>query len=266
MKRVLLALIAGCNAATTPSITVAPIASSTASHEAAPRADGLYFDADAKGSCAVQGSWLACVGAEAVALRVESSERSLRPLDGSPPYLIESPGTLRTPLGVTLSRRDDPFLARALDRLSGRVFVRLDDKSLPTADAITMETPLLAAIDMTDHDDRTCRRGVLFPDPTWNRSIALGPVPPPPKPGEVGVRTFLLFDVKQGCDRPVEPHTRIRGAFGGVRLFADANGEPLGLTLEGYMYGSAWVVRGASQEMIDRMRTAAARALEHQAE
>jgi len=58
----------------------------------------------------------------------------------------------------------------------------------------------------------------------------------------------------------------MRGAFGGVRLVADASGEPLGLTLEGYMYGSAWVVRGASKEIVDRVRNAAARALERQAE
>jgi hypothetical protein len=82
------------------------------------------------------------------------------------------------------------------------------------------------------------------------------------------MRTFLLLRAEEGCEQAIDAKARVHmhGAFGGARLLADADGEPLGLSLEGYMYGAAFVVRGLPPEVLDRVLAAAAAAQAHQAE
>lgn len=283
-----LLLVCGCGGEIAPRVATvppapSPIASSVPSPPPARAAyDGLYFgDPRSTDTCSLHGSWLCCLGPEAFMIAVSPTGRTLQPTpDGAPTFALE-PGdgtwTLRTPSGTVLTQRTDPYLARIDQRLANRVFMRLDSGKYAaarasdvtvTSDAITMKDTMLATIELTERGATTCARGVLFADPTWNRSVPLGPAPPPPSPGTLGMRTYLLLKLEQPCTDPIDPHIKLRvhGAFGGARLFADADGQPLGMSLEGYMYGATFVTRGASPDVIDRVLAATAAAQQHQAE
>jgi hypothetical protein len=245
--------------------------------------DGLYFvAADRKDTCALVGQWLACFGlppvrsddrGDPILLAVSSEGDTLRPLRASAPsFTLSAPAqaggawTLRGPGGEALTQRSDPYLARIEEHLAGRVFVRLESqKALRPGDApeyskdtITMADALVATVDIERLHD--CAHALVFPDPTWNRSIPLRPATPPPAAGQLGMRTYALMKLELECKEPVDPRAPIgiHGALGGARLFAEADGEPVGLVLEGYMYAETFVTRAATREAIGRMISAAA--------
>jgi hypothetical protein len=175
---------------------------------------------------------------------------------------------------VALTQRSDPYLARIEEHLAGQVFVRLETKLAPrpgdvpeySKDTITMADALVATVALeAEHD---CKHAVLFPDPTWNRSIPLGPAAPSPAAGALGMRTFALMKLELECAEAVDPRGSLglHGILGGVKLFADADGEPVGLLLEGYMYAEIFATRGATGEAIGRMFTAVAAERGRQAE
>jgi len=252
--------------------------------------EGLYFiSADRNTTCALLGGWLSCLALYAddgrqqpLLLAVSVDGTTLKPLrDGvAPPFTLGAPAgpggrwTLRAPNGVALTRRSDPYLARIEEHLAGHVFVRLDTKSAPragdmpdyTKDTISMADSLIATVAL--EADQGCEHAVLFPDPTWNRSIPLAPAAPPPAAGQLGMRTFMLMKLELECAQAVDPRGPLdmRGMLGGVKLFAGADGEPVGLLLEGYMYAEIFVTRGATREAIGRMFTVMAAARGRQAE
>jgi hypothetical protein len=280
------ALLPGCGGNAAPVVAVQPTATTTGARAPTPAPtslasttyDGLYFATEpSTDTCSILGTRIACLTARSFLISFALDGSTFRPLDGSAAFAIDG-GALKTPWGNSLARRDDPYLARIEARVSGHVFVRLDTGKYAnatardatyTSDAITMKESMLATVDMADRNGKTtCARGVLFADPTWNRSIPLGPASPPPKPGALGMRTFLLLRVDEPCEQPLDSKAAVhmKGAFGGARLFADSDGEPLGLLLEGYMYGEAFVVRGLPPETIDRFFAAVKAVQAHQAE
>jgi hypothetical protein len=236
----------------------------------------------------LQGRWLACLGlrtadgrAGPIVLAVSAAGETLKPLrEGAPSFTLGVSGdagalhTLRSPDGVVLAQRSDPYLARIERHLPGMVFVRLETSTGPTPgdapvyskDTITMQDALMATVDL--ERDQGCEHALLFPDPTWNRSIPLAPAKPPPAAGALGLRTFALMKVELECADEVDPHAPIElhGMLGGVKLFADADGVPAGLLVEGYMYAEIFVTRGATRGAIARMLAAVAQERGRQAE
>lgn len=252
--------------------------------------DGLYFlDPNEKDECALRGPWLVCFGADEVALPVAGSSGVLEPIApgvlaaGAHPFTLAPPSgakgawTLRTPSGHVLTRHDDPYLGSIEEHLPGRAFVRLDPakyaasravEAAYTSDVITITDAILATVDMDHRGKRRCNRVMFLADPTWNRSIPLGPATPAPTAGLLGVRTFVLLDLDRECTEPINPREKLplHGAYGGARLVADAQGEPLGLTLEGYQYAETFVARGAKRDVVERVLATAAKAIARQAE
>jgi hypothetical protein len=273
-----------------PSAAATSVASTSIPEVPLPAAvGGLYFVApDRSDTCALQGRWLACLGlrtadgrADPIVLAVSAAGNTLKPLrDGAPSFTLGVPGdagaarTLRSPDGVVLTQQSDPYLARIEQHLPGLVFVRLEMNTAPrpgdppvySKDTITMQDALMATVDV--ERDQSCEHALLFPDPTWNRSIPLGPAKPPPAAGALGMRTFTLLKLQLECAEKVDPLAPIglHGMLGGVKLFADADGVPAGLLVEGYMYAEIFVTRGATRDALDRMIAAVAQGRGHQAE
>ena len=247
--------------------------------------EGLYFaPAGGKDACALFLPWLVCLGDDGVVVGVSAEGGRLAPLArGVGGFALVAPSgaagafQLRTKSGNTLEERHDPYLARMEQHLAGSAFVRIDSSKYSserpvedayTSDAITMDDAMIARVDLHGTRERGCERAVFFGDPTWNRSIPLRPAPPAPAPGDLGMRMFMVMKLADGCDGKVDlraPH-QVRGVLGGAKLYADPDGAPVGLSLEGYMYAETFVARGAPRAAVERMLNVAESTREEQAE
>lgn len=155
----------------------------------------------------------------------------------------------------TLDQIADPFLGRIFGRLgAGAVFHKLDRDGHPTFDAIAVSEGLHAKIELGDPTPR-CMTGVLLADPTANGSRIASFTPLQPKANEVGERMFVFLD-RRGADgcTPLGPELTTSFSMGsGVRLFADADGTPIGVLLVGYMYAELFVADGRTRADVERL-------------
>jgi hypothetical protein len=155
----------------------------------------------------------------------------------------------------TLDQIADPFLARIFRRLrAGAVFHRLDRDGHPTRDVLTVSEGLHAKFEFGDPKAR-CSTGVLLADPTWNSSRVPSFAPAQPEANKFGERTFMFLDRRGDDDcTPLGPErTTSFGMGGGVRLFADADGKPVGALLIGYMYAELFVADGRARADVERL-------------
>jgi hypothetical protein len=231
--------------------------------------DGVYYDPSNRGyraSCSLAGSWMA---SESGLFSVVPVGQTLKPLLGGASFALKPPArpgegwTLTTPSGVTLEQRYDPYLLRVEEHLANHTFTRIDPNSparssddASTSDNVAMTGAVFAKITIGDR----CSRVFFVPDSTRNGSIPLRP--PSPVSDGIGVRTFLLLKLENGCDEPLDVRTRprVRGLAAAGTLFADAAGEPLGLVLEGYMFAEVYAVPDVDRATLERLLQAGAKA------
>ena len=174
-------------------------------------------------------------------------------LDRSGPPVADDDETPR--LRGTLNQIVDPFIGRIFRRLrAGAVFHRLGTDGHPTRDVLTVSEGLHAKLELGDPKPR-CSTGVLLADPTWNSSRVPSFTPEQPQANQVGERTFLFLDRRGDTDcTPLGPElTTSFGMGGGVRLFADADGTPVGALLIGYMYAELFVADGRTRADVERL-------------
>jgi hypothetical protein len=158
-------------------------------------------------------------------------------------------------LRSTLDQIADPFIGRIFRRLrAGAVFHRLDRDGHPTRDVLDVSEGLHAKLELADPKPR-CSTGVLLADPTWNSSRVPSFTPAQPEANQFGERTFLFLDRRGDTDcTPLGPErTTSFGMGGGVRLFADAEGKPVGALLIGYMYAELFVADGRTRADVERL-------------
>jgi hypothetical protein len=174
-------------------------------------------------------------------------------LDRSGPPVADDDETPQ--LRGTLDQIADPFIGRIFRRLrAGAVFHRLDRDGHPTLDVLRVSEGLHAKLEIGDPKPR-CSTGVLLADPTWNSSRVPSFAPEQPHANQVGERTFLFLDRRGDTDcTPLGPErTTAFGMGGGVRLFADADGTPVGALLIGYMYAELFVADGRTRADVERL-------------
>jgi hypothetical protein len=155
----------------------------------------------------------------------------------------------------TLDQIADPFLGRILRRLNaGAVFHRLDKEGHPTFDVLTVSQGLHAKLELGEPKPR-CSTGVLLADPTSNGSRVPSFTPAQPPANQVGERLFLFLDRRGDDDcTPLGPELTTSFSMGaGVRLFADADGTPVGAMLIGYMYAELFVADGRTRADVERL-------------
>ena len=149
----------------------------------------------------------------------------------------------------------DPFIGRIFRRLrAGAVFHKRDQDGHPTLDVLTVSEGLHAKLELHEPKPQ-CSTGVLLADPTWNSSRVPSLTPTQPQANQFGERTFLFLDRRGDTDcTPVGPElTTELGMGGGVRLFADADGTPVGALLIGYMYAELFVADGRTRADVERL-------------
>jgi len=173
-------------------------------------------------------------------------------LDRSGPPVADDDETPQ--LRGTLNQIADPFIARIFHRLrEGAVFHRLDRDGQPTRDVLTVSEGLHAKLEFADPKPR-CATGVLLADPTWNSSRVPSFTPAQPEANKFGERTFLFLDRRGDDCTPLGPErTTSFGMGGGVRLFADADGKPVGALVIGYMYAELFVADGRTRAEVERL-------------
>jgi len=155
----------------------------------------------------------------------------------------------------TLDQIADPFVGRIFHRLrAGAVFHKIDRDGHPTLDVLTISEGLHAKLELAD-PKRQCSTGVLLADPTWNASRVPSFTPAQPQANQFGERMFLFLDRRGDDDcTPLGPELTTKfGMGGGVRLFADADGTPVGALLIGYMYAELFVADGRTRADIERL-------------
>jgi hypothetical protein len=183
---------------------------------------------------------------------------------GAPPKDDDDTPQLRG----TLDQIADPFLGRVLGRLrAGAVFHKLDKEGHPTFDVITVSEGLHVKLDLGDPKPH-CSTGLLVADPTANGAKVPSFTPEQPKPNQVGERLFMFLD-RRGDDActPLGPERETSFSMGGaVRMFADADGTPVGAMLVGYMYAELFVADGRTRADVERLLPALDEEVSKQAE
>jgi hypothetical protein len=155
----------------------------------------------------------------------------------------------------TLDQIADPFLGRVFGRLrAGAVFHRLDKEGHPTFDVITVSEGLHVKIDLGDPKPH-CSTGVLLADPTQNGAKVPSFTPEQPEATKVGERLFVFLDRRgdDECTALGPERTTSFSMGGGVRMFADADGTPVGAMLIGYMYAELFVADGRTRADVERL-------------
>lgn len=215
---------------------------------------GLYLSDDApKQRCALvphaAGTWLACINrpsAPPSALdAVTVSGTTLTPLAGGPSYALV-PGESRTGgwglrgPSFTMHQHADPYFAAILAHLaSGKTF----RERTPSGDGpgrFSLERGLVTTF---ENGKGGCTTGMLFPDPSVNASRPIKAAKPPPPRGQLGVRAFAWMEIASDCGADSRPTQRapFKGGSPGVFMFADADADPLGIIVVGYMHVASFV-------------------------
>ena len=174
-------------------------------------------------------------------------------LDRSGPPVADGDETPQ--LRGTLNQIADPFIGRIFRRMrAGAVFHKIDQEGHPTLDVLTVSEGLHAKLELAE-PKRQCSTGVLLADPTWNASRVPSFTPEQPPANQVGERMFLFLDRRGDTDcTPLGPERTTKlGMGGGVRLFADADGAPVGALLIGYMYAELFVADGRTRAEVERL-------------